>query len=155
EPTDVLVTAGAQAAFDLCARALLRPKDVVAFENPGYPPARRVFADHGLRTASVPVDDDGLVVRRIPRTARAVVVTPSHQAPTGAVLSGPRRRELLAFARTHRAIVIEDDYDTEHRYVDRPLEPLHRLDRDGRVIYVGSFSKTLSPSLRLGFVVAP
>jgi GntR family transcriptional regulator/MocR family aminotransferase len=152
---DVLVTAGAQGAFDLCARTLLRPGDVVAVEDPGYEPARRVLAHHGVRLVGVPVDEHGIQVDRIPSDARAVVVTPSHQMPTGAVLSAARRRQLLDLADTSGAVVIEDDYDTELRYVDRPLEPVHLLDRHGRVVYVGSFSKALSPSLRLGFLVAP
>ena len=103
----------------------------------------------------VAVDDEGLVVERLPHEARLVYVTPSHQAPTGAVMSPRRRHALLAAVASSGAAVIEDDYDTEYRYVDRPLEPLHRLDTSGRVVYVGSFSKTLTPSLRLGFVVAP
>ncbi len=147
----VVVTAGAQGAFDLLARTLLGPGTTIAVENPGYPPARRAFRAAGTDVVGVPVDDDGIVVRRIPARAKAVCVTPSHQAPTGAVLSMARRRELLA----RDLLVIEDDYDTEHRYVDRPLEPLQRLDVTDRVVYVGSFSKTLTPSLRIGFVVAP
>jgi GntR family transcriptional regulator / MocR family aminotransferase len=152
---DVLITAGAQGAFDLCARTLLGQGDVVAVEDPGYEPARRAFAHHGASLAAVPVDESGMRVDHIPRHARCIVVTPSHQAPSGAVLSAARRRQLLDLANANDAVVIEDDYDTEYRYVDRPLEPLHRLDARGRVVYVGSFSKTLSPSLRLGFLVAP
>lgn len=151
---NVLVTAGAQGAFDLCARTLFAPGDVVAVEDPGYEPTRQVFTHHGLTLVGVPVDGDGIQVDRIPSAARAVVVTPSHQAPTGAVLSASRRRELLDLVSANDAVVIEDDYDTEFRYVDRPLEPLHLLDARGRVVYVGSFSKTLSPSLRLGFLIA-
>jgi len=147
----VVVTAGAQGAFDLLARTLLGPGTTIAVENPGYPPARRAFRAAGTDVVGVPVDDDGIVVRRIPARAKAVCVTPSPHAPTGAVLSMARRRELLA----RDLLVIEDDYDTEHRYVDRPLEPLQRLDVTDRVVYVGSFSKTLTPSLRIGFVVAP
>jgi GntR family transcriptional regulator/MocR family aminotransferase len=105
--------------------------------------------------AAVPVDRSGMQVDRITREARVIVVTPSHQAPSGSVLSASRRRQLLEIADVNDAVVIEDDYDTEYRYVDRPLEPLHLLDNHGRVVYVGSFSKTLSPSLRLGFLVAP
>jgi GntR family transcriptional regulator/MocR family aminotransferase len=151
----VLVTAGAQGAFDLCARVLLAPGDVVAVEHPGYAPARAALTAAGAVLAPVPVDREGIDVDRIPAGSRMIVVTPSHQAPTGAVLSGARRRALLDHADRHDAVVVEDDYDTELRYVDRPLEPLRRLDARGRTVYVGSFSKTISPSLRLGFLVAP
>ena len=154
-PDDVIVTSGSQGAFDLCARALLGTGGVVAVENPGYPNARNTLAHGGTRVVPVAVDDEGLVVDRLPDQARLVYVTPSHQAPTGVVMSPGRRQALLAAVASSGAAVIEDDYDTEYRYVDRPLEPLHRLDTSGRVVYVGSFSKTLTPSLRLGFVVAP
>ncbi len=154
-PEQVLVTAGAQQAFDVIARGLLAPGQRVAMEDPGYPPVRELLRHHGLHVVPVRVDDDGLVVDEVPRDVRAVYVTPSHQAPTGATMSAPRRRALLALAEEIDAVVVEDDYDTEYRYVDRPLEPLHRLDSAGRVLYVGTFSKTLSPSLRIGFLVAP
>jgi GntR family transcriptional regulator/MocR family aminotransferase len=154
-PQQVLVTAGAQQAFDLIARVLLAPGDVVAVEDPGYPVARRAFEAHGLQVAPVPVDADGIVVDAIPSSARAVYVTPSHQSPTGVAMTGARRRALLAFADASDAAIIEDDYDTEFRWVDRPLEPIQRLDAAGRVLYVGTFSKTLSPSLRLGFALVP
>jgi GntR family transcriptional regulator/MocR family aminotransferase len=152
---NVVITAGAQGAFDLCARVLLSGRDVVAFENPGYARARRAFEQHGRRVAPVLVDEDGMDVSSIPLRTRGVYVTPSHQLPTGAVLSAQRRRDLLRFADRADALVFEDDYDTEYRYVDRPLEPLQRLDSAGRVVYIGGFSKTLSPSLRVGFVIAP
>lgn len=150
----ILVTSGAQGAFDLCARLTCAAGDTVAVENPGYPPAGRAFEHHGATLAPVAVDDEGIVVDEIPADTRLVYVTPSHQAPTGAILSAARRRELLALATDRDMVLVEDDYDTEFRYVDRPLEPLHRLDTTGRVLYVGSFSKTLSPSLRLGFLAA-
>ena len=153
-PEHVIVTAGAQGAFDLLARTVLAPKASVAVENPGYPPAWRAFRHAGARLLPVPVDPDGMVVDDLPSKARAVYTTPSHQAPTGAILSTARRHQLLDVARRDDLVVIEDDYDTEYRYVDRPMEPLQRLDPE-RVVYVGSFSKTISPSLRLGFLVAP
>ncbi len=153
-PEHVLVTAGAQGAFDLLARTILAPATAIAVENPGYPPAWRAFSKAGARLAPVHVDAEGLVVEHIPRRARAVYTTPSHQAPTGAIMSTARRRQLLDIARRDDVLVIEDDYDTEYRYVDRPIEPLQRLDPE-RVVYVGSFSKTISPSLRLGFIVCP
>lgn len=150
----VLVTSGAQQAFDLCARVMTAPGDTVAFEEPGYAPARRAFLAHGARIEPVRVDREGIVVADIDRSARVVFVTPSHQSPTGATMSATRRHALLDLAYRSGMAVIEDDYDTEYRYVDRPLEPLHRLDTGGRVVYLGTFSKSLSPSLRLGYVVA-
>jgi GntR family transcriptional regulator/MocR family aminotransferase len=151
----VMVVTGAQQAVDLIARVVLRPGDHVAIEEPGYHPVRRLLDALGMRVVPVPVDHDGLVVDAIPPRVRAVYTTPSHQAPTGAALTLSRRRALLAFADRHDAVVIEDDYDSEHRHSDRPLEPLHRLDDHGRVVYVGTFSKTLSPALRLAFLVWP
>jgi GntR family transcriptional regulator/MocR family aminotransferase len=151
----IIVTSGAQHAIDLVSRVLLDPMGVVAIEDPGYTAAHRLFTALGARVVSVPVDDQGLVVDRLPPTARVVYVTPSHQYPLGMTMSLARRRALLAWAQEHDAAIIEDDYDTEFRYVDRPLEPLHALDPSGRVIYVGSFSKTFSPSVRLGFAVIP
>jgi GntR family transcriptional regulator/MocR family aminotransferase len=151
----LMVTSGAQQALDLVARVALRPGDRIAVEEPGYIPARRLFQALGLQIVPVPVDRDGLVVEAIPARVKAVYTTPSHQSPTGAALTLPRRRALLAFADRHDAVVVEDDYDSEFRHSDRPLEPLHRLDASGRVIYVGTFSKTLAPALRLAFVVWP
>lgn len=152
---EIVVTAGAQQAVDLVARVLLVPGDTVAVEDPGYPPVRALLSALGLEVVPVPVDDEGIVVSEIPPRARLIHVTPSHQSPTGVVMSLTRRRQLLSFADAHGLAVIEDDYDSEFRHVDRPLEPLHRLDSNGRVLYVGTFSKTLTPSLRLGFVAAP
>ncbi|GIE78082.1 GntR family transcriptional regulator [Actinoplanes philippinensis] len=152
---DVIVTSGAQQAFDLIGRVLLAPGDVVAVEDPGYPQARRLFEALGAVPAPVPVDGRGLVVDALPAGARLVYTTPSHQFPTGVTMSLSRRRELLAWAGRHDAAIVEDDYDSEFRFEDRPLEPLHSLDRAGRVIHVGSFSKTMLPALRLGFLIAP
>jgi GntR family transcriptional regulator/MocR family aminotransferase len=151
----VVITCGTQHAIDLVTRVLLKPGDCVAVEDPGYLPARRLFEALGADVVGVPVDDQGLVVDVLPPSARIVYVTPSHQYPLGVTMSMPRRRALLRWAERHDAAVIEDDYDTEFRYVDRPLEPLQALDADGRVVYVGSFSKTFSPSVRLGFAVVP
>ncbi len=150
-----VVTAGAQQAFDLLLGVLVRPGDVVAVEDPGYLPFHKLAVARGAKLVPVPVDGEGLVVSALPDRAQLVYVTPSHQFPLGTVLSLRRRRELLAWARAARAHVIEDDYDSEFRFSDRPLEPLARLDDGGRVIYVGSFSKSLRPSLRAGFLVAP
>ncbi|WP_129785017.1 PLP-dependent aminotransferase family protein [Promicromonospora panici] len=154
-PDDVIATTGAQQALDLVARVLLEPGDVVAMEDPGYPEARELFALHGARVVPVPVDAEGLVVDQIPAQARLVYTTPSHQFPLGMPLSLARRRALLAHAAKHGAAVVEDDYDSEFRRVRRPLESLQALDRDGRVVYVGTFSKSLLPGLRVGYLVAP
>jgi GntR family transcriptional regulator/MocR family aminotransferase len=152
---DVVVTAGAQQALDLIGRLLLSPGARVAVEDPGYPPAAQLFLSHDARVAPVPVDGEGLVVDALPADARLVYVTPSHQFPLGVPMSLARRRALLDWAERRGAAVIEDDYDSEFRFGDRPLEPLQSLDRSGRVLYVGSFSKVLVPALRLGFVIAP
>jgi GntR family transcriptional regulator/MocR family aminotransferase len=152
---DVLVTHGAQQALDLIGRVLVEPGSTVAVEEPGYWPARLLFQSLGARVVGVPVDAEGVDVAAIPAAARLVYVTPSHQFPMGTPLSLARRAALLAWAERRDALVIEDDYDSEFRFEDRPLEPLQSLDRGGRVVYVGSFSKTLLPMLRLGFLVAP
>lgn len=153
---DVVVTSGAQQAFDLLARVLVTAgKTVVALEDPGYPPLREAFSSCGARLAPVPVDAEGIVVDRIPRDARVICVTPSHQFPMGCVMSARRRAALLDFARRHRAVVIEDDYDGEFSHTGRPLDALKTLDAAQCVFYVGTFSKCLFPALRLGFVVVP
>ncbi len=152
---DVLVTRGAQQAVDLVGRVLVEPGDCVAVEDPGYPPVRNLMQSFGARVVPVPVDDEGLVVEALPRNARLVYTTPSHQFPMGVAMSLTRRRALVEWAARHRSAVIEDDYDTEFRYTPRPLDPLQTLDRHGRVIYVGTFAKTMLPLLRTGFLVAP
>jgi GntR family transcriptional regulator/MocR family aminotransferase len=152
---DVIVTQGAQQAFDLIGRVLIGPGTCVAVEDPGYPPVRRLLRSLGARVVGVPVDEEGLVVSAIPKAAQLIYVTPSHQFPLGTPMSLQRRTALLEWADRRRAVVIEDDYDSEFRFEGRPLDPLQRLDRSGRVIYVGSFSKVLLPTLRLGFLVAP
>jgi len=151
----IVITCGAQHAIDLVARVLLEPGDTVAVEDPGYLPVVLLLKALGANVVGVPVDDQGLVVDLLPPAARIAYVTPSHQFPLGMTMSMARRRALLRWAEHHDAAVIEDDYDTEFRYVDRPLEPLQALDDNGRVVYVGSFSKTFSPALRLGFAVVP
>ena len=155
---DVVVTSGAQQALDLVGRLLIEPcgpGTCVAVEDPGYPPVRLLFQSLGARMAPIPVDGEGIVVEALPSDARLVYVTPSHQFPLGMPMSLARRMALLSWAERHGAAVIEDDYDSEFRFDGRPLEPLQSLDRSGRVIYVGSFSKVLLPSLRLGFLVTP
>nr|WP_239150951.1 PLP-dependent aminotransferase family protein [Burkholderia pseudomallei] len=152
---DVIVTQGAQQALDLLARVLVRPGDIVAVEEPGYPPARAAFAALGACVIGVPVDAHGLVVAQLPDDARFVYVTPSHQFPLGMPMSLERRVALLEWAQRRRAVIVEDDYDCEFRFEGRPLEPLKSLDRAGLVAYVGTFSKTLFPELRIGYAVPP
>jgi len=154
-PGQVTVTSGTQQALDLIARVLLVPGERVAVEDPGYAPSRRLFESLGLDVTGVPVDEHGLVVDALPASARLVYVTPSHQYPLGTAMSLPRRIALLEWADRYDAAIIEDDYDSEFRYGGRPIEPLCTLDADGRVIYVGSFSKSMLPTLRVGFVLAP
>jgi GntR family transcriptional regulator / MocR family aminotransferase len=152
---DVVVTAGAQQALDLVARVLVAPRTVVAVEDPGYDAVHRLFETHRADLRGVPVDEEGLVVDALPTGARLVYVTPSHQFPTGVPMSLARRAALLRWAVEHDAVVVEDDYDSEYRYSPQPVEPLQSLDRDGRVVYVGTFSKSLLPALRTGFLVPP
>jgi GntR family transcriptional regulator / MocR family aminotransferase len=152
---DVVVTNGTQQAIDLVARVLAAPGDRVAVEDPGYGPPRRLLKSLGLRVCGVPVDDEGMIVDGIPPETRFVYVSPSHQFPLGMSMSLHRRLALLDWARRTGAAIIEDDYDSEFRFDGRPIEPLHMLDTQGRVIYLGSFSKTMLPTLRLGFLIAP
>ncbi len=153
---DVVVTAGAQQAFDLIARVLVTPgRTVVAVEDPGYPPLRDVFAAAGAVIVPVPVDDEGLRVDLLPPNTQVIYVTPSHQFPLGVAMSARRRRQLLAVARQRGAVIIEDDYDGEFRFDNRPLDALQTLSDDESVLYVGTFSKSLFPGLRMGFVIAP
>jgi GntR family transcriptional regulator / MocR family aminotransferase len=151
----VTVTAGAQQAIDLIARVLLGPGDCAAVEEPGYPPVRLLLQSLGARVCPVPVDGQGIVVEAIPRDARLIYVSPSHQFPLGMPMSLARRMELLTWAGEHDAAIIEDDYDSEFRFGGRPIETLYGLDTRGRVLYVGTFSKTMLPAIRLGFLIAP
>ncbi len=154
-PEDVLIVSGTQQAFALAARVLLEAGDTVVLEDPHYRGARQVFAASGAHARGCPVDNEGLMPAALPASARLAVVTPSHQFPTGALLPLARRVELLDWAAARHAWLIEDDYDGEFRYGGRPLAALKSLDRDGRVIYIGSFSKALFPALRLGYMVLP
>ena len=154
----VIVLSGIRQAVDLTCRLLLDPGDAAWVEDPGYPGLRAAIAGSGARLIHVPVDDEGLVVASgIKRAAKArlACVAPSHQFPLGVVLSLQRRLQLLAWARDAKAWVLEDDYDSEFRYEGRPLATLQSLDEDDRVIYVGTLSKMLFPSLRVGYLVAP
>ena len=153
--SQVIVVNGSQQALDLAARVLLDRGQRVVIENPQYQGTRDIFTAAGARLLPVPVDGQGLDTNALPRHARVAVVTPSHQFPTGAVLPLARRVALLEWARRANAAIVEDDYDGEFRYDGQPVEPLHTIDTDGRVIYVGTFSRTMYPSLRLGYLVAP
>jgi len=156
EPDDVLVTAGAQQAFDILARVLVTPgTTTVAIEDPGYPPMRAAFLAAGAKLVPVPVDAQGLVVDALPTAVQIVCVCPSHQFPFGVSMSAQRRAALLAFAREHGAVIVEDDYDGEFRYDGTPLQALRSAAAADDVFYVGTFSKCMLPALRLGFVVAP
>jgi len=152
---DVVITHGTQQAIDLLSRVLLAPGDRVAIEDPGYEAPRRALEAAGARVIGVPVDDEGLVVDALPSGIKAIYVTPSHQYPLSVTMTLARRRALLDWAERNDAAIIEDDYEGEFRFKGHPLEALQTLDTAGRVVYVGSFSKTLLPTLRLGFVVVP
>lgn len=153
---DVLVVNGAQQAFTLAARLLVDEGETVAFEEPGYFAARQALQAHGARLFAVRADAEGLDYRRLPaHGARLVYVTPSHQFPGGSVMSPARRLGLLRYADRWQSWILEDDYDGEFRYNARPLAALRELDSGDRVMYVGTFSKILFPSLRLGYMVLP
>ena len=156
-PEQVAIVSGAQQALDILARLLLYPGNEVVVETPGYRDAFTLFRLHEARLVGLPVDDQGLPVDRIPLESRArlAFVTPSHQFPRGGTMPLARRLALLAWARQQGAIVIEDDYDGDLRYAGHSLAALQGLDEDGRVVYLGTFSKVLFPALRLGYLVLP
>jgi GntR family transcriptional regulator / MocR family aminotransferase len=157
-PRQIFVTSGYRHTIELIARAVLKAGDDVWCENPGYPPTREILAHMNIAAVPVPVDREGVIisdgVKAAPQ-ARAAVVTPAHQSPLSVSLSLPRRLALLDWASQNNAWVIEDDYDGEYRYVSRPLSALKSLDRDGRVLYTGTFSKVLLPSIRLAYLAVP
>ena len=158
EPGRILITSGTQQGLRLCAETLLRPGDPIWMEDPGYPTARRIFEAVGARPVPVPVDAAGLDAaegRRRAPGARLAYVTPSHQFPTGVTMSMARRIALLDWAREADAWVLEDDYDSEFRYAGPPLTALAGIDGHSRVLYFGTFSKTLFAGLRIGYVVLP
>ena len=152
----VAIVSGVQEALDLAARALLNPGDRVCMEDPGYPGAALAFEACGAKISAVRVDDEGMEVPsgRL-GDVRLAYVTPGHQFPLGVGMSLPRRLALLEWARTSNALILEDDYDSEYRYAGRPLPALQGLDRNGLVLFAGSFSKVIYPSLRLGYLVIP
>jgi GntR family transcriptional regulator/MocR family aminotransferase len=155
-PDRVVIVSGVQQALDLVARVTLDPGDPVVVEEPCYQAARQTFQAAGARLLPVTVDDRGLVTSELPeRDVKIAYVTPSHQFPLGGILPLTRRLELLRWADRRSAYVVEDDYDSEYQYEGRPVEAMQGLDRSGRVLYVGTFSKVLFPSLRIGYLIAP
>ena len=158
DPSCILILSGTQQGVRLCADALLRSGDRVWIEDPGYPTTRNTLAAAGMRLVPVPVDAEGIDVaagRRIGPSAKAAYVTPSHQFPTGVTMKMERRIALLDWARASRAWVLEDDYDSEFRYGGPPLTALAGIGGADRVIYLGTFSKTLFAGLRLAYLVLP
>ncbi len=155
EPEQIIITSSAQAALDLLARALVGPGDNVWLEEPGYLGARAAFSGAGAELIPVPLDKHGLNPIGNYAPPRAIYVTPSHQYPTGRLMPLARRLELLEAAERYGAYVIEDDYDSEFQFQGRPVAALQGLDPEGRVLYVGTFSKILQPGLRVGYAVVP
>jgi GntR family transcriptional regulator/MocR family aminotransferase len=157
-PEQVFICAGYQALLDLVIGTLLKTGDEVWLEDPGYPVTLPLFRAAGMQPVAVPVDEQGMNiavgVAAAPR-ARMAVLTPTHQSPLGVSLSLARRMALLEWAQQQGAWILEDDYDSEVRYHGRPLPPLKSLDRQGRVLYAGTFSKTLFPALRMAYLVVP
>jgi GntR family transcriptional regulator/MocR family aminotransferase len=156
-PGQIVITSGTQQSLHLIAQLLTDPGDVAWLEDPGYWGARSVFSAAGLQLQAVAVDQEGAVPtpEQLRQPPRLMFVSPSHQYPTGALMSHGRRRQLLDYAEAHGVWIIEDDYDSEFRYDARPLPALQGLDSRGRVIYLGTFSKTLFPSLRVAYLVLP
>ena len=158
EPEQIMVVSGSQQALDLATRVLLDVGSSAWIEEPGYWLVHRVLQARGCRAMPVPVDDEGLDVSagvKLARKARGVFVAPSHQYPLGVTMSASRRLQLLEWTRSAGAWIIEDDYDSEYRYDTMPIASLQGLDTNGRVIYIGSFSKVMFPSLRLGYLLIP
>ncbi len=156
-PEQVVIVSGAQQVLDILARLLLKPGDEVLVETPGFVVAFNLFRAYGAQLTALPVDDDGFPVENIPpdNTARLAFVTPTHQFPRGGTMSLSRRLRLLQWAQQRDGLIIEDDYDGDLRYNGRSQSALQGLDNDGRVVYLGTFSKVLFPALRLAYVVLP
>ncbi|MGI8468586.1 MAG: PLP-dependent aminotransferase family protein [Pyrinomonadaceae bacterium] len=154
----VIITAGAQQALALIASVFLEPHDEVWMEDPGHTSARSLFSKARAKLIPVPVDEDGLNFKatlELSKNPKLIYVTPSHQYPLGVTMSVTRRLSLIEMARQTGAWIIEDDYDSEYRYSGHPLASLQGLDQEGRVLYIGTFSKTIFPSLKLGCLVVP
>jgi len=158
DPDQIMLASGTQHSLRIVLSAILKPGDQVWCEDPGYPAARKAIEHCGQRTVAVPVDASGIIVakgRTLAPSAGAAYVTPSHQFPLGVQMSMPRRLELLDWARDADAFVLEDDYDSEFRYDGAPLLSLAGIDHLRRVIYMGTFAKTLFPGLRIGYCALP
>ncbi|MGC2638285.1 MAG: PLP-dependent aminotransferase family protein [Acidobacteriaceae bacterium] len=158
DPDQIMVVSGSQQALDITTRVLLDPGDAAWIEEPGYPLVRALLAGSGCRVVPVPVDQDGLNVAsgiRLCAGARAAFVTPSHHYALGVTMSAARRFQLLEWARHSAGWIVEDDYDSEYRFESMPIPSLQSLDPTASVIYIGTFSKVLRPSLRLGYIVIP
>ncbi len=154
QPDQVLVTMGTQNGLHLAAAALVHPGERVAVENPGYPDSAHIFVRAGADVVPCPVDDDGIDLDAVDKPVSLAIVTPGHHYPTNVTLSAARRSQLLAQADADDMIIIEDDHNSELRHVGQPVPSLKSLDRSGRVVHLGSFSKYFGPGLRLGYVVA-
>lgn len=155
-PEQVAIVSGVQEAIDLTARLLLNPGDRVCMENPGYPGAVMAFMAFQAKIIAASVDDGGIVIDRLPtHGVRLMYITPGHQFPLGTTMSLSRRLQVLEWARKSGSLIFEDDYDGEYRYSGRPIPALQGLDERGAVLYSGTFSKILFPSLRLGYIVVP
>ncbi len=152
---EILVTAGAQQATFLLAQLLIGPRTVVGIENPGYPDARNNFLLRTAKVRALPVDEEGVVIGKALTRCRYVYVTPSHHCPTTVTMSLARRQSLLDLVERHDIVVIEDDHESELNFLSQPTAALKSLDSSGRVIYLGSLSKTLAHGLRIGYLVAP
>lgn len=163
QPEQILITQGTQQAVGLIARLLLNAGEGVAIEDPGYLSARKIFVSQRATLLPIAVDADGmqmegpagLLAQTAGKPVRLAYVTPSHQFPTGSLMTLTRRLALLQWAQRHQALIIEDDYDSEYRYGGRPIPALQGLDNHGRVLYVGTFSKVMFPGVRLGYLVLP
>ncbi len=154
-PEQVAVVSGVQDALAVIAHLFVDPGDAVGLEDPGYTGAHRLFASAGARLAPIAIDADGAVVPARRRRLRLAYLTPAHQFPLGMAMTLARRLQWLAWARATGAVLVEDDYDSEFRYSGRPMAALQGLDHNGSVIFVGSLSKVLCPSLRVGYLVVP
>ncbi len=155
DPSQVIVVSGSQQALDLIARVLIERGDRVVIENPTYQGTREILVAAGARLLPLSVDLDGLNPAHLPEDGRIAFLTPSHQFPTGAILPLARRMALLEWATRKDAVIVEDDYDGEFHYKEKPLESLQGLDNEGRVIYVGTFSRTVFSALRIGYLIVP
>lgn len=153
----IIITSGIQQSLEHICKLMPQERSVVIMEEPGYNKAAAVFFNGGLNVWTVPVDDNGLMISKLPKTKEvcAVYTTPSHQFPTGVILPIGRRYELLEWAAENDTYVIEDDFDSEQRYYAKPIPSLQSIDADNRVIYLGTFSKALSPSIRMGYMILP